>query len=251
MWSAFIQNCGLAQAMSSIPLMIAATQSLLCAAQVITPGGSETGVSAYSFNLDQVRLTDSRWLANQNRTLSYLKSVDLERLLYNFRLNHGLSTNGAAALGGWEAPDFPFRTHSQGHFLTAWSQCYATLGDIECRDRATYLVGELQKCQANNDNQEFSPGYLSGFPESDFVALEDRTLSNGNVPYYAVHKTLAGLLDVWRLIGDTTARDVLLSLASWVDTRTAALTYDQMQGTSIHVLAAMKPLYGQMLTIHC
>ena len=33
------------------------------------------------------------------------------------------------------------------------------------------------------------------------------TLSNGNVPYYCIHKTLAGLLDVWRYIGNTQARD--------------------------------------------
>jgi DUF1680 family protein len=38
--------------------------------------------------------------------------------------------------------------------------------------------------------------------------------------YYAVHKTLAGLLDIWRLTNDTTSRDILLSLASWVDKRT-------------------------------
>ncbi|KAH7395842.1 secreted protein [Cadophora sp. MPI-SDFR-AT-0126] len=189
----------------------------------------EKGVSAYAFDISQVSLTTGRFLDNQQRTQNYLTWVDVDRLLYNFRANHKLSTNGAAANGGWDEPTFPFRTHMQGHFLTAWSQCYAVTKDTACRDRALTFTAELAKCQANNAAANFSTGYLSGFPESDFTALEQRTLSNGNVPYYAIHKTMAGLLDVWRYIGDTTARDVLLGLAGWVDQRTAKLSYSQMQ----------------------
>ncbi|KAJ4355934.1 uncharacterized protein N0V89_003959 [Didymosphaeria variabile] len=198
------------------------------AAQV-APVVTESGVSAHPFDINQVSLTSSRFMANQNRTLSYLKFVDTNRLLYNFRLNHKLSTSGAIANGGWDAPDFPFRTHMQGHFLTAWAQCYAQLGDTVCRDRATSFVAELIKCQNNNKAAGFATGYLSGFPESEFAKLENGTLSNGNVPYYAIHKTLAGLLDVYRWIGDTNAKTVLLAFAGWVDTRTSKLSYDQMQ----------------------
>ncbi len=200
-------------------------------AQAVPPSGDETGVFAHAFDLSQVQLTESRWQDNQERTLSYLKAVDVERLLYNFRANHGLPTggDGVAANGGWDAPDFPFRTHMQGHFLTAWAQCWASLRDAECRDRAAYFAAELARCQANNAAVGFGAGYLSGFPESEFDRLENRTLSNGNVPYYAVHKTLAGLLDVWRHVGDTTSRDVLLALAGWVYDRTGRLSYDQMQ----------------------
>ncbi|MFC7308180.1 beta-L-arabinofuranosidase domain-containing protein [Streptomyces monticola] len=187
------------------------------------------GVLAQPFALGQVRLTASRWLDNQNRTRNYLRFVDVDRLLYNFRANHRLATNGAAANGGWDAPTFPFRTHIQGHFLTAWAQLYAVTGDTTCRDKATYMVAELARCQANNSAVGFNTGYLSGYPESDFTALEQRTLTNGNVPYYTIHKTLAGLLDVWRHLGSTQARDVLLALAGWVDRRTGRLSGEQMQ----------------------
>ncbi|ONK16097.1 beta-L-arabinofuranosidase domain-containing protein [Streptomyces sp. MP131-18] len=193
------------------------------------PAVADIGVSAHPFELGQVRLTASRWLDNQNRTRNYLKFVDVDRLLYNFRANHRLSTNGAASNGGWDEPTFPFRTHMQGHFLTAWAQVHAVTGDTTCRDKADYMVAELARCQANNAAAGFNSGYLCGFPESDFDALEDRTLSNGNVPYYVIHKTLAGLLDVWRLIGSTQARDVLLNLAGWVDWRTGRLSGQQMQ----------------------
>ncbi|MDR8413723.1 glycoside hydrolase family 127 protein [Nonomuraea sp. 3-1Str] len=189
----------------------------------------DIGVSAYEFDLGQVRLTSGRLLDNQNRTLTYLRFVDVDRLLYVFRANHRLSTEGAAADGGWDAPSFPFRSHAQGHFLTAWAQAYAVLGDTTCREKADHMVAELARCQANNGAAGFTTGYLSGFPESDITALENRTLTNGNVPYYCIHKTLAGLLDVWRLIGNTQARTVLLALAGWVDTRTSRLGSSQMQ----------------------
>jgi DUF1680 family protein len=199
------------------------------AAAVLPPVRADIGVSAFPFDLGQVRLTAGRWLDNQSRTLNYLRFVDVDRLLYNFRANHRLSTNGAAATGGWDAPTFPFRTHMQGHFLTAWAQAYAVLGDTACRDKANYMVAELARCQANNGAAGFTAGYLSGFPESDITAVENRTLNNGNVPYYCIHKTLAGLLDAWRYIGNTQARTVLLAFAGWVDTRTARLSSSQMQ----------------------
>ncbi|MCG5436754.1 beta-L-arabinofuranosidase domain-containing protein [Micromonospora foliorum] len=207
----------------------AAVSPASASAAVVPPARSDIGVSAYGFDPGQVRLTAGRWMDNQTRTLNYLRFVDVDRMLYNFRANHRLSTNGAATNGGWDAPNFPFRTHMQGHFLSAWAYAYAVLGDTTCRDKANYMVAELAKCQANNGAAGFGAGYLSGFPESDFTALEARTLSNGNVPYYCIHKTLAGLLDVWRYIGNTQARTVLLSLAGWVDTRTSRLSSSQMQ----------------------
>ncbi|NGM13176.1 hypothetical protein ENC19_11130 [Verrucosispora sp. CWR15] len=219
------------------------------ASAALSPVRPDLGVSAYAFEPGQVRLTASRWLDNQNRTVNYLRFVDVNRLLYNFRANHRLSTAGAAALGGWEAPNFPFRTHSQGHFLSAWSYLWAVLGDTSCRDKANYMVAEMAKCQANNGAAGFNTGYLSGFPESDFTAVENRTLNNGNVPYYAIHKTLAGLLDVWRYIGNNQARDVLLAFAGWVDWRTSRLSSAQMQamlGTEFGGMnAVLTDLYQQ------
>ncbi|MFF4173260.1 beta-L-arabinofuranosidase domain-containing protein [Streptomyces sp. NPDC001744] len=195
----------------------------------VPPARADIGTLASPFALGQVRMTESRWLDNQNRTRAYLRFVDVDRLLYNFRANHRISTAGASPTGGWEAPDFPFRSHVQGHFLTAWAQLYAVTGDTVCRDKALHMVEELARCQANNAAAGFGAGYLSGYPEADFAALEAGTLSNGNVPYYTVHKTMTGLLDVWRHIGGTRARDVLLALAGWVDRRTGRLGTAQMQ----------------------
>lgn len=198
-------------------------------AATVPPSRADLGVRASAFAPGQVRLTAARFMENQTRTLNYLRFVDVDRLLYNFRANHRLSTNGAASNGGWDAPTFPFRTHMQGHFLTAWSHAYAVLGDTTCRDKANAMVAGMAQCQANNAAAGFGAGYLCGFPESDVTSLENGTLRNGNVPWYVLHKTLAGLLDAWRLLGNTQAREVLLALAGWVDQRTGRLSASQMQ----------------------
>ena len=59
-----------------------------------------------------MRLSPGRWMENQSRTLTYLKFVNVDRLLYNFRANHRLSTNGAAAPATNPAPPFSSRHES-------------------------------------------------------------------------------------------------------------------------------------------
>ncbi|KAK4158911.1 secreted protein [Cladorrhinum sp. PSN259] len=189
---------------------------------------TQNGALVYPFDLSQVQLTSSRWMDNQNRTINYLKFVDVNRMLYVFRQNHKLATQGAAKNGGWDAPDFPFRGHFQGHLLSAWTQCWQTTGDGTCKDRALSFVAELAKCQANNAAAGWNKGYLNAFSEKDFDLLEQGKLSSG-VPYYVLHKTMAGLLDVWQAFGDSTAKNVLLDLGGWVDKRTAKLSTEQMQ----------------------
>ncbi|KAK8005594.1 hypothetical protein PG990_011631 [Apiospora arundinis] len=210
-----------------LALALVGPWATLVVGQVAPIVTGDIGVVAHAFDISQVTLNNGRVQDNQNRTLSYLKSVDTNRLLYNFRATHKLSTNGAQRNGGWDAPDFPFRSHMQGHFLSAWSQCYASLKDDECRNRATSFVAELRKCQANSQAAGFAAGYLSGFPENEFDKVENG--QSTTVVYYALHKTMAGLLDVWRNIGDDNAKTVLLNMAAWVDNRTGRLSYDKMQ----------------------
>ena len=195
----------------------------------LPPARPDFGALARPFTPGQVELRAGRWKENQDRTLSYLRFVDVDRLLYSFRANHGLSTEGAQECSGWEHPTFPFRTHVQGHFLTAWAHSWAVLGDTVCRDKAEYMVAELAKCQANNAAAGFGEGYLSGFPEEHLESLKGGVQRDGRVLYYCLHKTLAGLFDVWRYLGSTQARDILLNFAGWVDRATGVLSYDVMQ----------------------
>src|SRR4051812_2845202 len=152
------------------------------AAAQFAPTRTDFGAAATAFPLGQVQLAAGRWQDNMNRTLAYLRFIDVDRLLYNHRKNHGLSTQGAEQCYGWEAPDFEFRTHSQGHFLSAWAQAYVVTGEAVFKTRADYMVAELAKCQAAPT--AFHTGYLSGFPESDFDTVE--TGQRKGVPYYCI-----------------------------------------------------------------
>jgi hypothetical protein len=73
-------------------------------AQDVPPAKPDTGVSAYAFDMSQVLLDTGRWHDNQDRTLAYLKFVDIDRMLYVYRSNHKLSTKNAKANGGWDSP---------------------------------------------------------------------------------------------------------------------------------------------------
>ncbi|MET0299616.1 MAG: beta-L-arabinofuranosidase domain-containing protein, partial [Flavitalea sp.] len=62
---------------------------------------------------------NSSWIsARENLNTAYIKSLDVERLLHNFRINSGLPS-GAKALEGWESPGVGLRGHFVGHYLSA------------------------------------------------------------------------------------------------------------------------------------
>lgn len=85
----------------SVGLAVALTP---VAAQAIPPVISDLGVAAHAFDMSRVTLDNGRWHENQNRTMSYLKFVDIDRLLYVYRSNHKLTTESAMPNGGWDAP---------------------------------------------------------------------------------------------------------------------------------------------------
>src|ERR1700748_1829104 len=66
-------------------------------------------VKAYSFDLQDVKLLDSRFKQNMDREGQWMLSLPVERLLHSFYVNAGMFTDKKssktkmpAALGGWE-----------------------------------------------------------------------------------------------------------------------------------------------------
>ncbi|MEU0037472.1 beta-L-arabinofuranosidase domain-containing protein [Streptomyces sp. NPDC006333] len=188
------------------------------------PRGTRPALAA--FDLSDVRLLESPFLANMRRTSAYLLFVDPDRLLHSFRLNAGLPS-AAEPCGGWEAPDVQLRGHTTGHLLSALAQAHANTGVSAYADKGRLLVDALAACQRVAPAAGFTPGYLSAFPEQVFAQLE----AGGKpwAPYYTLHKIMAGLLDQYRLCGNGQALDVLREMAAWADARTAPLPYEQMQ----------------------
>jgi hypothetical protein len=97
------------------------------------------GLTVQPFPLSEVSLSSSRFTENRDRTLSYLRYLDADRMLYNFRVAAGLSTQGASAPGGWDTPDCILRGHSTGHFMKALAQAYAGTGDSQYKTKADGL----------------------------------------------------------------------------------------------------------------
>src|SRR5262245_22244526 len=64
--------------------------------------------AAEPFPLHQVRLLDGPFRYAMLRTQKDLLDLDLDRLLYNFRVNAGIPST-AKPFGGWEAPDVELR----------------------------------------------------------------------------------------------------------------------------------------------
>jgi hypothetical protein len=176
--------------------------------------------------LSDVRLLDGPFLAAQQRDAAYLLSLDPDRLLRTFRLNAGLPSS-AKPLGGWEATDVELRGHTLGHYLSACALMYTATSDDALKQRALSIVVELKKVQEALQRRGANPGYLSAFPEEFFDRLEARKAVWA--PYYTLHKIMAGLLDVHRLLGDATALDIVKGMAGWVALRASHLDDAQWQ----------------------
>jgi DUF1680 family protein len=166
--------------------------------------------------------------------LAWLRGVDIESLLYNFRATVGLPTNGATPFGddNWERPYSTLRGHGTGHVLKALAQAYAGTADEQYKTKADKLVAELKKCQDLSESKGFGTGYLSAYPPDQFVMLETITQSSYPTvwaPYYTLHKILAGLIASYQLTDNQTALDMAKKIGKWVNNRLSKLSHSQLQ----------------------
>lgn len=156
-----------------------------------------------------VRLDDPLLAASADRGRRYLLSLSAERLLHEFYRVAGLPPTTPEGYGGWERSDaVNFRGHTLGHYLSAlaasWASCDdgATAAALRAEIRAG-VVG-LERCQdAYAAAHPASAGYVSAFRESVLDQVQGTGESDENVlvPWYDLHKVLAGLLDVHADVG--------------------------------------------------
>ncbi|MDE6271034.1 MAG: glycoside hydrolase family 127 protein [Muribaculaceae bacterium] len=177
---------------------------------------NDDAVKARPFSGAEVSLKPSWIKQREDLNLQYLKSLNPNRLLHNFRVNAGLPSD-AEPLEGWEAPYIGLRGHFTGHYLSALSRVVERHGDPQLASRLDYMVDELQKCQ-----QALGGYYLSAFPEGDFDTLE-ATASGVWAPYYTYHKIMQGLLDAYERAGNRKALDMATGMAEYIGRRMAAL----------------------------
>lgn len=179
-------------------------------------------VKAYAFDLRDVRLLDGPFKHAMELDQAWLKDLDNDRLMHNFRVNAGLRTN-AVAYGGWEALDVELRGHSLGHILSALAMMYASTGDTTWKNKGDRLVAGLAEVQ----DALGSSGYLSAFPEKYI----DRVIAGSPVwaPWYTLHKMFAGLIDMYLLCDNQQALTVVTRMGNWAYNKLNGLTDEQMQ----------------------
>ncbi|MBV9304200.1 MAG: glycoside hydrolase family 127 protein [Acidobacteriaceae bacterium] len=174
-----------------------------------------------AFRMEEVRLLPGSFKQAQEANLAFLKRLDADRLLHNFRVNAGLPSS-AKPLGGWEAPDCELRGHFVGHFLSACALMYSSTGDNAIKDKGGYIVTELAKCQ-----DKVGGGYLSAFPLEFFDRLNAR--QKVWAPFYTIHKIMAGMNDMHEHCGSEQALHALRGMADWADHWTAPIPEPHMQ----------------------
>jgi len=208
--------------MALLPAPLAATDTAPAA-----PAGA-VAPAVRPFDLADVKLLDSPFLAARTKSAEYLLSLDSDRLLHSFRVNAGLKPK-APIYGGWESEatwaDIHCQGHSLGHYLSGVALMYRATGDRRFKQRADYIVSELAACQA-----AAGTGLICAFPEG--AGLLVTTIGGGKytgVPWYTLHKVYAGLRDAALLTDNPKAREVLLRFADWAVVATRPLSDAQFE----------------------
>jgi DUF1680 family protein len=181
-----------------------------------------------AFDLADVTLDGGPFLHAQRKTEAYLLALQPDRMLHNFRVNAGLKPK-APVYGGWESDatwaDINCHGHTLGHYLSACALAYRSTRDARFKARVDHIARELAACQAAAKS-----GLVCAFPDGPaLVAAHLRGEKITGVPWYTLHKVVAGLRDAAVLADSETARDVLVRFADWAVVATRPLTDAQFE----------------------
>ncbi|MBS7566777.1 glycoside hydrolase family 127 protein [Mucilaginibacter sp. Bleaf8] len=190
----------------------------------------KVAIKAYSFDLKDVKLLESPFKEAMIKDAAYLKSIDPDRLLADFRSHSGLKPKGNI-YEGWESSGLA--GHTLGHYISAIAMQYASTGDVECLKRVNYITKELYDCQVARKT-----GYVGAIPKEDTLWAEVATgnirsggfdLNGGWSPWYTVHKVMAGLLDAYLYTDNKQALTVCKGMANWTGETLKNLKDEQIQ----------------------
>ena len=187
-------------------------------------------VNAFAFNLKDVKITKGIFLKAMMLDAAYLLALQPDRFLNRFRLNAGLKPKDSI-YGGWES--LGVSGHSLGHYLSACAMMYASSGDLEFKKGVNYIVDELALCQ-----QKRNTGYVGAIPGEDSIFAKVSRgdissagfdLNGGWVPWYTIHKVLAGLADAYLYCDNKNALTILVKFTGWIEFTTQNLNKAQWQ----------------------
>lgn len=177
------------------------------------------------FSMNQVENLDSYCTNALEKDLAYLLSFDTDKLLAGFRETAGLDTKGAIRYEGWEST--LIGGHTIGHYLSAVAQAYVNPG-VSPEDKSkiyaiiTDLIDGLLECQAHSKGKDkFIFGAVIVDPENVEIQFDnvEKNLTNiitqAWVPWYTLHKIIAGVLDTYKFTGYVPALDLAKGIGDW------------------------------------
>src|SRR2546429_5403943 len=103
-------------------------------------------VKARPLPLSAVRLLAGPLKHAQELDASYLLALEPDRMLAYYRDRAGLRPK-AEPYGGWDGDGRNLTGHIAGHYLSAVSLMWSATGDPRVKQRAGYIVGELEQVQ--------------------------------------------------------------------------------------------------------
>jgi DUF1680 family protein len=178
------------------------------------------------FPMNQVKLLDGPFRDAMELDRKYLLSLDMDRLLSDFRKVAGLPVK-AQPYGGWESSGL--NGHTLGHYLSACAMMFASTSEQEFKTRVDYIVSELSEIQDARGT-----GFIGGIPPDFFeksVFDPEGEISGfrlGGIwsPWYNIHKVFAGLIDAFNYGENEQALRVVSGLAGWAVNVSAQLSDD-------------------------
>src|SRR6478609_9167710 len=167
------------------------------------------------FSLDQVQITDQYQQNLFAKNVTYLiTTLDSDRLLAGFKAV-STGSNATNLYGGWESQNI--RGHSMGHWLSAVAHAYQQTKESDPA-LASQIKLKLDDVISKLKSYQLSSGFLFATPISQFDDMDSGGTNNW-VPYYTLHKILAGLLDVYELEQNPDALAVASKMGDWLYSR--------------------------------
>ena len=208
-------------------------------------GASESAILIQNVDNTKVEVLDDYYRNAYNKEVDYLLSLSVDKLIAGFREAAAYAAGYDAAkrkefmknetrYGGWE--NMRIGGHTAGHYMSAISTCYvnpqATKEQKEAlKKKIDECVQGLKECQEiSKGSSACKDGFIFGATIDNPANLESQfdQVDKGQgwqdawVPWYTMHKILAGLVDIYKYTGDEDALEVAVNLGMWTFNRVGA-----------------------------
>lgn len=171
-----------------------------------------------------VKLKESIFKQRYEVERQYLMSLKNDNLLQNYYIEAGIKSwyeKPHDIHWGWESPECQLRGHYLGHWLSAVAKMIQQTDDEQLKVKANLIVDELAKCQEINGGQ-----WVGSIPEKYL-----HWIAKGRyvwAPQYTLHKTLMGLIDMYKYAHNEMALKIANSFSDWFLEWTMSFNREEM-----------------------